>query len=184
MAFDYETGVLAALLVSAARQVYALSMRASRLHTNIGKIGLRQSYVTGRWKRGGSLLWEVPLSLAFSAVFILLSWVGFALEVTAAAYEVWKRSGAPQAVKEIQWKLRNFPFSPRQVAELQVAMMEAVLGKTASPKERARAVERVLSLRTVPDDDAMLVLVPTEDGTLVVPDRDEDGIYTINGRPV
>jgi hypothetical protein len=182
MSFDYDTGLGVALLIVLVRDAYLLAMRLSIRYGNMAAIGFRQSFVTGRWKRGGSLLWEIPVSLLFSAVTVALSWVGVLYQVAVISHQAWKSAGAPPEIKGLQWRLRNIRLAPRSVAELQARFIEAAHGREASPEQREKAIARILAV--LPDDDPQIVYVPDYDGSLVVPDRSEDGIYHVRGHPV
>ena len=53
--------------------------------------------------------------VAIGLPFVLLSWLYVALFVGTAAYNRIKDSGAPQAVRESRWKMKNVDMSFDQI---------------------------------------------------------------------
>lgn len=145
MSFDYETGVLIELCLHALIAAWALAQRASLLHANLRKIGYRQSFVTGAWKRGGSAWWELPVGFVLAIAISLLSWLGLAADVLFLAHAFTKNIGTPQPVRELRWRLRNVELSPQEVAQTHVAIVEAATRRTLSDEERLGAVREILS---------------------------------------
>lgn len=171
---DYETGVCVSLALSGAWHVYGLYQRASVFHANLAKIGVRRSYITGQSVRGGSLLWEVPVALVLSGLLGLLSWLAVAAHVLLWGYEVWVRRRMPPRIAEAARRLREGPLTEREAAERFVAFAEALLGGTATPGEREKAILWVLShVRfTGKDDFALDLFDRTPDGKLLAVGRD------------
>jgi len=171
---DYETGVCASLAMSGAWHVDGLCRRASVIHANLAKIGVRQSFVSGQFKRGGSLLWEIPVALVLSGLFGLLSWLAVATHVLLWGRAVWGRRRMPPRIAEAGRRLREGPLTEREAAERFVAFAEALHRGTATPGEREKAILWVLShVRVTGTDDFALDLFDcTPDGKLLAVGRD------------
>ena len=113
---DYETGVGLAFLTWLWGLVNLLISVNSQMEKNLNKIGQRLSWVTlsvkemaaedqnrPLWKSIGKFLLIAVIGLPF----VLLSWVTVFLWLGQIIYRRSKDSGAPQAVREYRWKLRN-----------------------------------------------------------------------------
>jgi hypothetical protein len=141
---DYETGMVLMAAVVGVEQVCAIGMRATTLHANMRRVGLRQSFVTSRWKSGGSFVWEIPLALLGNAVFILLSWVGLAFSALWYLHKIWSAQGEPPRVKELRWRVRNFDLDAANVIALHLDMLEVVRGQALTVDERRMATTHLL----------------------------------------
>lgn len=122
----YETGVLIAFLLWLASVVRLLVALNSQLERNLRRIGMRQSWLNLAPKPDEPDAW--PSSLGAKAVKlavlivpgllgVLLSWVSVAWYVGSFLYFRAKDAGAPQAIREFRWKLRNQDMSKEQIAE-------------------------------------------------------------------
>ncbi|WNG28415.1 hypothetical protein F0U62_33725 [Cystobacter fuscus] len=173
---DYETGVGVSLALSGAQLVYALCRRTSVFHTNLAKIGVRQSFSTGEFRRGGSLLWEIAVSVVLDGLIALLSWVAVAGQVLSKGYEMWvRRFTTPSRTAMALLRLGERPLTEREAAERFVACAEAVSGCIATPSEREKAILWVLShvCYTGTDDYALYLFDRTPEGELLAVGRDE-----------
>lgn len=175
MNLDYRTGVGMSLALSSARLVYDLCRRTSVFHANLAKIGVRQSFATSQFKRGGSLLWEVPTSVVTSGLIGLLSWVGVAAYVLLEGYAAWVRFRMPPRFVEARRQLRDGPLTEREAAERFVAFAEMLSGGAATPSEREKAILWVLShVRFTGTDDSPLDLFDrTPEGKLLAVGRNQ-----------
>jgi hypothetical protein len=173
MGFDYETGVLASLAVSGARHVYALFGRMSRVHANLWKVRVRTSFVSGRWKRDGSLWWEVPVSLALGGVAALLSWANLVYHVYTIISGAWRHLGRPERIKELSWRLKNVDLTPRDVAGILVDLSALPAGCSASPAEREKAILYLLKTATTGENEELLFFERGANGALFAVGRDE-----------
>lgn len=114
--FDYETGIFVALLFWLYHAVMIVVSANSRLERNLNRMGQRLSWLTLTPKPmepndlSRSFIAKVfryLLVVGIGLPFVLLSWVNVAIAVATILYRRTKDSGAPQAVRELRWKLRN-----------------------------------------------------------------------------
>lgn len=119
--FTYETGVVVALLLWLYNAVMIVVSVNSQFERNLNRIGQRLSWLTltpkpmeqedqGRsaWSKALRYLLIVGIGLPF----ILLSWLNVALAAAIMIYRYSKDRGAPQAIRELRWRMRNvdMPF--------------------------------------------------------------------------
>jgi len=128
---DYETGVICCLALAAGRLAYSLLTRFDTYHSNLGQMGLRQSWVTGAIKKGGSALWEIPLYLLIVAATAALSWGGLVLEVVYVVHAYWKDAGVPAEVRTIRWRLRNTKMDQETARACFLRTAEILIGRRA-----------------------------------------------------
>ncbi|MCU4389900.1 hypothetical protein KTH73_04055 [Acinetobacter courvalinii] len=117
--FTYEGGIFVAFLLWLFGFVRVILLANSKTQRNLKLIGKRMSYNLGMivdydynqeslfWKISKFLLFHIVLSLPF----ILLSWVYVLFVCGSFAYVFYKDIGAPQAIKEFRWKIRNLDMS-------------------------------------------------------------------------
>lgn len=120
----YETGVGVAFLIWIWNSVSVLVLANSKMERNLNKIGQRISWTTLMPKpmssrdADRSLAWSVLkylLIVNISLPFILLSWGYVALQVAILLHRYSKNFGAPQAIREFRWKLKNIDMSFDQI---------------------------------------------------------------------
>ena len=117
---DYFTGVGVAALIWLYGLVTLVIAVNSCQERNLRKVGQRVSWLTRRPKQLSPdelnrPLWKGAVKFlligAVSLPFVLLSWVQVLLFVGTVLYEKSKDSGAPAAVREFRWKMRNIEMS-------------------------------------------------------------------------
>jgi hypothetical protein len=113
---NYETGVLFAFLLWLYNAVMIVILANSRLERNLNRMGQRLSWFTLTPKplepedlsrSTTSKVLRYFLVVGICLPFILLSWLNVALAIATILYRRAKDSGAPQAIREFRWKLRN-----------------------------------------------------------------------------
>ena len=118
--FTYEVGVAIAFLLWAYNAVMLIVSVNSLLERNLNKIGQRLSWLTLMPKEmepedlKRSTLAKVLKYLFIVGIglpFVLTSWLYILLAVAGMLYRWSKDSGAPQAVREMRWKLRNLDLT-------------------------------------------------------------------------
>ncbi|MBS1191387.1 MAG: hypothetical protein H6R10_3179 [Rhodocyclaceae bacterium] len=114
--FDYETGIFVAVLLWLYNAVMIVVSVNSRLERNLNRMGQRLSWFTLTPKAmepedlarsTTSKIFRYLLVVGIGLPFVLLSWLNVGLAVATILYRRAKDSGAPQAVREFRWKLRN-----------------------------------------------------------------------------
>lgn len=122
----YFIGVLFALLLWLWGAIYLIVALHSQFERNLNKIGQRLSWVTltpkamdsddenrPLWRAIGKYL----LIVGFGFPWILLSWLNVGLAVAMMIYRRSKDAGAPQAIRELRWKMRNLDMPFDQVVK-------------------------------------------------------------------
>ena len=114
--FSYEDGVFVAFLCWSWISIAAVIAINSRMERNLNKIGQRLSWLTMNIKTIsqndahrtfiGKFL-KFVLIYGLGLPFVLTSWLYVVYVVGLLIYRKSKDSGAPQAVREFRWKLRN-----------------------------------------------------------------------------
>jgi hypothetical protein len=124
--FSYEAGLLVAFLLWLWVTISAMVSINSRMNRNLHKIGQRLSWMTMTPKPMSA---EDANRTAFGKVlkflllygtglpFVLASWLYVAYVVGLIIYRKSKDSGAPQAVREFRWKLRNTDMAFDQIVK-------------------------------------------------------------------
>lgn len=124
--FDYETGIFFALLLWLYNAVMIVVSVNSRLERNLNRMGQRLSWFTLMPKplepedlsrSTTSKVLRYLLVVGIGLPFVLLSWLNVALAIATILYRRAKDSGAPQAVREFRWKLRNTDLSFDQLVK-------------------------------------------------------------------
>ena len=114
--FSYETGLLLAFLLWLWLTVSAIMTINSRMNRNLNRIGQRLSWLTMTPKpmsaeevNHGSLRKIMKFLLLYGTglPFVFTSWLYVLYVLGLLLYRKSKDSGAPQAVRELRWKLRN-----------------------------------------------------------------------------
>lgn len=113
---SYENGLAIAFMLWLASMIITLVLINSRLEGNLNKIGQRLSWLTltpkamdaeelnrSAFKKIFKFLFIAGSGLPF----VLLSWLYVALFVGTFVFRRLKDAGAPQAIREFRWKLRN-----------------------------------------------------------------------------
>lgn len=118
--FSYENGLALAFMLWLASTVTAVVLINSRLERNLNKIGQRLSWFAlvpksmdaeemqhSMFRKIFKFLFIVAIALPF----VLLSWLYVVLFIGSFIYRRTKDAGAPQAVRDFRWKLRNVDMS-------------------------------------------------------------------------
>lgn len=114
--FDYESGILVALLFWIFYAGSILVSINSQVERNLNKIGQRLSWITLTPKL--MTIDDVNHSVAFKIMkylfvigiafaFIFLSWAYIIVTIVLIIYKFFKDFGAPQTIREFRWKLKN-----------------------------------------------------------------------------
>ncbi|MFA6189331.1 MAG: hypothetical protein WC680_08635 [Sulfuricurvum sp.] len=114
--FDYESGILVALLFWIFYAGSILVSINSQVERNLNKIGQRLSWITLAPKL--MTIDDVNHSVAFKIMkylfvigiafaFIFLSWAYIIVTIVLIIYKFFKDFGAPQTIREFRWKLKN-----------------------------------------------------------------------------
>jgi len=118
--FSYEFGLLVAFGFWLWFTGAALIAINSQLERNLNKIGQRLSWLTLAPKpmdadERNQPAWRSVLKFVLlygtALPFVLTSWIYVAYSVATFLYRLTKDRGAPQAVTEFRWKLRNADLS-------------------------------------------------------------------------
>ena len=132
--FDYETGIFVAFLLWLYNAVRVVVSVNSRLERNLNQMGQRLSWVTltpkamepGDLSRSTtSKILKYLLVVGIGLPFVLLSWLNVGLAIATILYRRAKDSGAPQAVREFRWKLRNTDLTFDQLVRESMKAVEA-----------------------------------------------------------
>ena len=132
--FDYETGIFVAFLLWLYNAVMVVVSVNSRLERNLNQMGQRLSWVTltpkamepGDLSRSTtSKILKYLLVVGIGLPFVLLSWLNVGLAIATILYRRAKDSGAPQAVREFRWKLRNTDLTFDQLVRESMKAVEA-----------------------------------------------------------
>lgn len=124
--FSYEFGLLIAFLLWLWTVVNALVLINSRLERNLNRIGQRLSWLTltptamsaedlncSQLRKAAKFL----LIFGTGLPFVFASWLYVALVAGTVMYRKSKDAGAPQAVREFRWKLKNTDMSFDQLVK-------------------------------------------------------------------
>lgn len=120
----YELGIAIAFLVWLCGAINLIVSLNSKLEKNLNKIGRRQSWLTLQPTAMepsdvNRPLWRSALKFVLiygtALPFTLLSWL-YVLAVVGPVVYRWHRDrGAPDAVREMRWKMRNLDMSTDDV---------------------------------------------------------------------
>src|SRR5712691_2086055 len=140
---SYETGVAVSVLWSVGGFLISLFTRLSTFHENMTRAGWRKSWVAGHYKEAhsGSAIWELPVWLILNVAPAALSWLGLGIGVCFVLYAVAKDAGAPSAVRDLRWRIRNTELSLPELIEFDRQFAEARLGRTLSQEEKNAIAE-------------------------------------------
>ena len=114
--FEYETGLLLAFLLWLWVTISAIVSINSRMNRNLQKIGQRLSWLTMSPKPMSPeeashttprKVMKFLLLYGTGLPFVFTSWLYVLYVAVLLVYRKTKDSGAPQAVREFRWKLRN-----------------------------------------------------------------------------
>jgi hypothetical protein len=131
--FSYENGLVIAFFLWLIGTIHILVSINSKLQRNLNKIGQRLSWITLSPKpMEAEDLSRSAFSKTVKFIFIsgiglisaLLSWLYVAMFLGAFIYKRMKDAGAPQAVREFRWKLRNADLSFDQLAKELMKVLE------------------------------------------------------------
>jgi ABC-type multidrug transport system fused ATPase/permease subunit len=122
--FSYEVGLVFAFLLWLFGAINLLISINSTMERNLNRIGQRLSWLTLRPKpmeesdTRASLSGKIMKFLfinAFGLMFVLFSWGYVALFVGQFIYNHSKDAGAPQAVRELRWRMKNTEMTLDQI---------------------------------------------------------------------
>lgn len=114
--FDYESGILVALLFWIFYAGSILVSINSQVERNLNKIGQRLSWISLTPKlmtiddMNHSVAFKIMkylLVIGIAFPFIFLSWVYVIVTIVLIIYKFFKDFGAPQSIREFRWKLKN-----------------------------------------------------------------------------
>jgi len=141
--FSYEGGIVIASMLWLAGIVIMLVTINSTFERNLNKIGQRLSWLTLNPKAmDAEEMTHSTFRKIFKFLFIvgiglpglLLSWLYVAWFVGAFGYKRTKDAGAPQAVREFRWKMKNVDMSFDQL----VRELVKVSGEDPATFEKVR----------------------------------------------
>lgn len=141
---SYETGLGLAFLLWLYGTVATLIAINSQFERNLNKIGQRLSWITLTPKpltasdqsRGAiKSVFRFLILALIGLASVLLSWLYVAWFLGSMIYMKSKDSGAPQAIKEYRWKLRNMDLSLDQL----IRESMKVAGQEESAFEQVKA---------------------------------------------
>lgn len=124
--FTYEAGVFLAVLLWLWSTLSVLVSINSLMNRNLKKIGQRLSWLSLQPKpisHGEILHGGMRKTLRFLFLcgiglpFVLLSWIYVAYSISYILYRWRKDAGAPQAVREFRWKMKNIDMSFDQIVK-------------------------------------------------------------------
>lgn len=131
--FDYETGIFFAFLLWLYNAIMIVVSVNSRLERNLNRIGQRLSWLTLTPKPMDSddlsrstvsKILRYLLIVGISLPFVLLSWLNVTLAIATIIYRRAKDSGAPQAVREFRWKMKNADLTFDQLVKEMMKISE------------------------------------------------------------
>lgn len=114
--FSYEGGIAIAAMAWLYNAISIVVWINSRYERNLNRIGQRLSWLTlspammeeGDLEKSlGSKIGKYLLIVGLNLLLVLTSWLYVALVVSTWLYTRAKDSGAPQAVREFRWRMRN-----------------------------------------------------------------------------
>lgn len=117
---DYFSGVVIASLIWVYRVMYSIVLITSQMERNLNKMGQRLSWATLRPTRldksdlnrpWWSSMARFTLIHGIELPFVFLSWLIVLITGGMYGYQISKDAGAPQAIREFRWKLRNVDLS-------------------------------------------------------------------------
>ncbi|MDP1924425.1 MAG: hypothetical protein Q8K57_06535 [Thiobacillus sp.] len=131
--FSYESGLGIAFMLWLAGIVITLVWINSRFEQNLNKIGQRLGWLTlnpkamdaeemkrSTFRKILKFLFIVGIGLPG----VLLSWLYVAWFVGSVVYKRTKDAGAPQAVRELRWKMKNTDMSFDQIVREMMKVSE------------------------------------------------------------
>lgn len=136
----YEIGFGLAFLIWVGSLVWLVISLNSQLERNLNKVGLRLSWISltpkpmGNNHRQRSFLrksTKATLLLIAGFAGVLFSWLYVAMYVGSMVYSRLKDAGAPQAIKEFRWRMRNMDLSFDEI----VSGLALVSGKEIATDE-------------------------------------------------
>lgn len=124
--FSYEGGIAIAFFLWLFSVINLLITINSRFERNLNKIGQRTSWGTlapteltledmRRSRLSKTLRFLLIYGIALISIF--LSWLYVALVIAQIAYRKSKDAGAPVAIKEFRWKMKNTDMSFDQIVK-------------------------------------------------------------------
>lgn len=131
--FDYEAGIFFAFLLWLFNAIMIVVSVNSRLEHNLNRIGQRLSWFTLTPKPMDpedlsrstvSKVLRYLLIVGISLPFVLFSWLNVALAIATIIYRRAKDSGAPQAVREFRWKMKNADLTFDQLVKEMMKISE------------------------------------------------------------
>jgi hypothetical protein len=122
----YEFGVGVAFCIWIGSLIWLFISLNSQLERNLNKVGSRQSWLSLQPKPMDNNHYHrtIPTKLGKLAVIfflgfigILFSWLYVAWYMGTIAYSYLKDAGAPQAIREFRWRMRNLDLSFDEIVE-------------------------------------------------------------------
>lgn len=120
----YETGIAIAFILWSVNMVVVIASVHSTFERNLNKIGMRLSWVDMTPKKMTTYdvnqSWILKLAkilsiLGLGLAGVMLSWLTVVVQVGLFLYARMKDLGAPQAVKNYRWKMKNIDMSFDQI---------------------------------------------------------------------
>lgn len=114
--FSYEVGVGVAFLLWAYSAIMLVVSVNSQFERNLNRFGQRLSWLTltpkamepkDQTRSTAAKIFKYLFVVGFGLPFILTSWLYVLLAVGSIIYRLSRDAGAPQAVKEFRWRMRN-----------------------------------------------------------------------------
>ena len=117
---SYENGLAIAFMLWLVSMITTLVLINSRLERNLNKIGQRLGWLTLTPKAMDAeemnrsafkKIFKFLFIAGFGLPFVLLSWLYVAVFLGTFIFRRSKDAGAPQAVREFRWKMKNVDMS-------------------------------------------------------------------------
>lgn len=124
--FSYEGGIAVGFLLWLLSAILLLVSINSRFERNLNKVGQRLSWLTQTPKEMSaddknqatfSKIIKFLFIVGIGLSFVLFSWLHVAMIIGTFIYQRARDSGAPQAVREFRWKLKNIDMSFDQIVK-------------------------------------------------------------------
>lgn len=116
----YENGLFVSFLLYCYYVLNLIIILNSLGERNLNKVGERHSWLTLKPKPMDASDFDRPLLkkvgkflfvITWQGLFVFLSWLNVLINLGYLIHSYYKDSGAPQAVKDFRWKLRNIDMT-------------------------------------------------------------------------
>lgn len=118
----YETGALFAFLICVYHTILIITACNSLHARNLAKIGMRISWTTGTVVEDKPFAFRGPLTIVWMLfnyiIMILFSWITVVTWTIRLIIRMSQDSGAPNAVKELRWKMKNVDMTKEEIITL------------------------------------------------------------------